>query len=226
MSLTQDVGALSRQALKTSMDGAGTISLPAQLLFKPFIRSHFPPSAVRHQFVAQLLDCCDVWFAGSIPPSTSPWTLPGVSLADCWKQEHAQKILSTHSSKPGQRPKSSQGCELTQKPRASRLQEPAAGKHHPEQKSQRNRKIFFLLPSTVGSVAGGWAESQGKGKAGLQCLSQLFPAKAPPPAPGKLLPSTDARAAGTGINRQDGNNLAAHELHTPRSLEREVESPL
>lgn len=135
----------------------------------------------------------------------------------------------THSSKPGQRPKSSQGCELTQKPRASRLQEPAAGKYHPEQKSQRNRKIFFLLPSTAGSVAGGWAESQGKagkGKAGLQCLSQLFPAKASPPAPGKLLPSTDARAAGTGINRRDGNNLAAHELHTPRSLEREVESPL
>lgn len=97
-------------------------------------------------------------------------------------------------------------------------------KFYPEQKPQRNKKIFFLLPSTVWSVAGGWAESQGKAeKAELLYPSQLFPA--PPTAPGKLLPSTDVRAAGTGINRQDGNNFMAHELHTPQRLEREVETP-
>lgn len=57
------------------------------------------------------------------PPFTSPWTLADVSHADCWKQDCAQKILSTHSLKPSKRPKPSQGSELTQKPRASRLQQ-------------------------------------------------------------------------------------------------------
>lgn len=94
-------------------------------------------------------------------------------------------------------------------PRGSTRQRPLAEKYYPEPELQRNRKIFFLLPPTVRVVPGGWAEEkrkrsrQEKGKE----LLQLFQAKAPPPAAGKLLPSTDARGC-----RKGGNNFSTYGL--------------
>lgn len=62
-------------------------------------------------------------------------------------------------------------------PRGSTRQRPLAEKYYPEPESQRNRKIFFLLPPTVRVVPGGRAEEkrkrsrQEKGRAAESCSS-------------------------------------------------------
>lgn len=65
-------------------------------------------------------------------------------------------------------------------PRGSTRQRPLAEKYYPEPESQRNRKIFFLLPPTVRVVPGGRAEEkrkrnrQKKGRELLQLFQRLL----------------------------------------------------
>lgn len=97
-------------------------------------------------------------------------------------------------------------------PRGSTRQRPLAEKYYPEPESQRNRKIFFPAATYSSGRAGRMGrgekgEKQARERQSCRELLQLFRAKAPPPAAGKLLPSTDARGC-----RKGGNNFITYGL--------------